>query len=373
MEWNSVYKIKDSIDVYLADDTYMLFFFMNTRARKKFAVNKTVISLVEEIDGKRTAEELYGEFSRKYGISREDFSRFFDKMLEARVLTAKLGSHILNGGDVERFSRQLSYFSEFLGSELEAEQAQLKLINSSVGIIGCGSVGGDIAIQLAMAGVGTFVLMDYDCVEESDCSRHLYYDRKDIGRKKVEVLSERLKTINSSVKTFISYMAFTPDTKMDAFLDKCTFVVDAADEPYLGYTANLLSQLCVPRKISHYIAGGFDAHLASTGELVIPYVTPCAACYSTYFDRQLKDWKPEKHPAAKMTKAANEAGGLSSMSLFSSSFGCIEIIKCLTGIMDMSRHYKKRAEFLFDGMKMMYLDPPRNPYCKICGGIHHDA
>lgn len=373
MEWNSVYKIKDSIDVYLVDDKYVLFFFMNTRARKKFAVNQTVIALIEEIDGERTAEELYESFSSKYGISREDFALFMDKLLSVRVLTEKLSRHVLSDSDLERYSRQLSYFSEFLGSELEAEQAQLRLMNASVGIIGCGSVGGDIAIQLAMAGVGTFVLMDYDSVEVSDCARHLYYDSRDIGRKKVEVLSERLKAINSSVKTYISYSAFTPSTKMDMFLDKCTFVVDAADEPYLGYTANLVSQLCVPRKLNHYIAGGFDAHLASTGELVIPYVTPCAACYSAYFDDKLKDWKPEKHPAAKKKNLTNEAGGLSSMSLFSSSFGCIEIIKCISGIMDMSRHYKKRAEFLFDGMKMTYLNPPRNPDCKVCGGIHNDA
>ena len=94
---------------------------------------------------------------------------------------------------------------------------------------------------------------------------------------------------------------------MTSFLEKCTFVVNTADEPYLGYTANLTSQLCVPRKINHYIAGGFDAHLASTGELIIPYVTPCAACYATYFDEQLKDWKPAKHP---VVERANEIGGL---------------------------------------------------------------
>ena len=37
---------------------------------------------------------------------------------------------------------------------------------------------------------------------------------------------------------------------------------------------------CVKYKIAHYIAGGFDAHLASTGELIIPYVTPCVECYA---------------------------------------------------------------------------------------------
>lgn len=365
MLWNRIYKIKNSIDVYLVDEEYVLFYFMNTRARKRFRVNETVIKLIEEIDGERTAEELYNDFSKNHTISREEFEHFFDKMIDAKVIIEKLENHVLDDADINRYDRQISYFSEFLESELEAEKAQLKLKESSIGIIGCGAVGGDIAIQLAMAGVESFVLMDYDTVEEGDCARHMYYDRADIGRKKVEVLSDKLKAINGNIKTYISYAVYTPDTNMDAFLDMSSFVVCTADEPYLGYTANLTSQLCVPRNINHYIAGGFDAHLASTGELVIPYVTPCAACYATYFEHKLKDWKPEKHP---VVKRANEIGGLSSMSLFASSFACVEIIKCICGLVDIREKYKKRAEFLFDGMELVYLDPERNPNCIVCGG-----
>lgn len=365
MLWNRIYKIKDSVDVYLVDNEFILFYFMNTRAKKRFRVNETVIKLIEEIDGKRTAEELFNDFVEDYNISKNDFALFFDKMIGAKVLIEKLTDHVLTDDDVNRYDRQINYFSEFLGSELDAEEAQLQLKESSVGIIGCGAVGGDIAIQLAMAGVESFVLMDYDSVESSDCARHLYYEESDIGRKKVEVLSDRLKSINHRIKTYISYSVFTPETNMDSFLDKCTFVVCTADEPYLGYTANLTSQLCVPRKINHYIAGGFDAHLASTGELVIPYMTPCAACYATYFEKKLKDWKPEKHP---VLKRENEFGGLSSMSLFASSYACVEIVKCICGLVDIKKNFKKRAEFLFDGMELVYLDPERNPNCMVCGG-----
>ena len=369
MLWNRIYKIKNSIDVYLIDEEYVLFYFMNTRVRKRFHVNETVIRLIEQIDGERTAEELYNDFSLNHTISKEEFALFFDKMIDAKVIIERLDNHLLDDGDIKRYDRQISYFSEFLESELEAEKAQLKLKESSIGIIGCGAVGGDIAIQLAMAGVESFVLMDFDTVEECDCARHMYYDRSDTGRKKVEVLSDKLKAINSQIKTYISYAFFSPETNMDAFLDKSSFVVCTADEPYLGYTANLTSQLCVPRKINHYIAGGFDAHLASTGELVIPYVTPCAACYATYFGQKLKDWIPEKHP---VIKRDTEFGGLSSMSLFSASFACVEIIKCICGLVDMNKNYKKRAEFLFEGMELVYLDPVQNPNCIVCGGKKHE-
>lgn len=369
MDWNKVYKIKDSIDVYLLDDKYIIIYFMNTRIRKKYKVNNAVINLLGEIDGKQSLNEIYEKISSYEEICKEVVNTFFEKMLKEKIICEKLNNHILEKYYLDRYERQINYFTEFLGSESEAENAQNKLISSRVGIIGCGAVGGDIAIQLAMAGVENFVLMDFDTVDEGDVSRHMYYSNDDVGRKKVEVLSNRLKEINERVITYISYSILQPDTDMEKFLDSVNFVINTADEPYLGYTANIVSKLCVPKKIPHYIAGGFDAHLASTGELVIPYVTPCAACYSTFFEKKLVDWVPEKHPV-KVRK--NEMGGLASLSLFSASYACIEIIKYIGGLMDMKENYHKRAEFFFDGMEMVYLDPIRNPHCKVCGGIRNE-
>lgn len=364
MDWNRIYKIKDSVDIYLVNEEYIIAYFMNTRIQKKFRVNPAVIMLFECIDGVDTAKEIYRKVSEKDVISKDAFAAFIDKLLETKILCEKLQEHILDEYYLKRYDRQINYFVEFLGSEKEAEIAQQKLINTRIGLIGCGAIGGNIAIQLAMAGVERFVLMDYDVIEESDCARHIYYNIEDVGRRKVEVLSDKLKAINSRVKTWISYAAFTPDTDMDKFLDNVDFVIDAADEPYMGYTANVLSRLCIPRNMPHYIAGGFDAHLASTGELIIPYVTPCAACYSSYFEKVLSDWKPEKHP---VIDRINEIGGLSSMSLFSTSYANIEIIKYICGLMNMEKEYHNRAEFYFDGMKMTYLTPKRDPNCKVCG------
>lgn len=183
MEWTSIYKIKDSIDIYLVDNQYICAYFMNTRIHKKFRVNQTVIRLFEMMDGTLTAEELYIGINEKEKVSRQALSDWVDKMLSAKIITEKLQAHVLPESDRERYERQISYFAEFLDSEKEAEKAQERLQKVRVGIIGCGAVGGDIAIQLASAGVRNFVLMDYDTVNESDCSRHLYYNIKDIGRK----------------------------------------------------------------------------------------------------------------------------------------------------------------------------------------------
>ena len=136
------------------------------------------------------------------------------------------------------------------------------------------------------------------------------------------------------------------------------------DEPYIGYTASKISRVCVKQNLPHFIAGGFDAHLASTGELIVPYLTPCVECYSGYFKEKLKDWKPKKHPVK--TRYV-EIGGLASMSLFSVSYAVIEILKYIAGLVDTNEEYKVRGELLFQDLNLTYLNVKKNIECPICG------
>ena len=59
-------------------------------------------------------------------------------------------------------------------------------------LLGCGSMGGDIAMHLAMSGVGGLVLVDPDRVEASNLSRLRDAVIADVGRLKVDVLAERI-------------------------------------------------------------------------------------------------------------------------------------------------------------------------------------
>lgn len=59
-------------------------------------------------------------------------------------------------------------------------------------LIGCGSMGGDLAMHLAMAGVGHISLADPDRVEASNLSRLRDAVLADVGRLKVDMLAERI-------------------------------------------------------------------------------------------------------------------------------------------------------------------------------------
>lgn len=371
MNDNTVYKIKDSVDLFLSNDSYIMAYYMNTRQRKSFKINDETIHLLETIDGEKSLSEIKYIMFEKYDVNPLFVKQVINTMLKNRIITEIVSDNtkILDSYNLKRFSRQINYFSEFLDSEEDGIKAQKKLMESRVIIFGVGAVGGDIAIELAMAGVGNIVLYDFDKVEVSDASRHMYYKDEYIGIDKTDALSSEIKRINTSIHVQIIKESMKPDADVEELIKAADFVVNTMDEPYIGYTASKISRICIKHKIAHYIAGGFDAHLASTGELIIPYVTPCVECYAGHFKETLKGWKPKKHP---VKTRYTEIGGLACMSLFSSSFACIEIIKYIAGLVTMEDNYKIRGEFLFHDMSLTYLNVEKNPDCPICGGAMLD-
>lgn len=366
MNSQAILKIKDSVDLFLCDEKYIRVYYMNTRQRKSFLVNAEMVHLLELIDGEKNCDELITIMRNKWDASTESVNQAISALWKNRIITEVVKNQtVLSQEAMHRYSRQINYFSEFLGGEMEGITAQRKLLDSHVVIFGCGAVGGDIAVQLAMAGIGFITLFDQDYVEPSDISRHIYFRDENIGRAKVDCLKEELIKINPCIHVEAITESMRPETDVNKLIRGSDFVINTLDEPYIGYTASKISRICMKFNIPHYIAGGFDAHLSSTGEIIIPFITPCVECYASHFKTVLKDWKPKAHP---VIKRYDEIGGLSSLSLFSSSYACIEIVKYLAGLVPMNESYKIRGEFLFHDMSLSYLNVIKNPDCPICGG-----
>jgi molybdopterin-synthase adenylyltransferase len=77
------------------------------------------------------------------------------------------------------------------------------LKNKKVLIIGLGSFGSQIAVDLAKSGVGNFTLIDYDILEAPNIARHVC-DLRDLGRFKTKAIKDHIKARNpeANVKTF---------------------------------------------------------------------------------------------------------------------------------------------------------------------------
>lgn len=66
-------------------------------------------------------------------------------------------------------------------------------------IIGCGSVGARVALELARAGVGRFLLIDDDILKPHNICRHTH-GMRDLGRFKADLLREDILNIDPAAE-----------------------------------------------------------------------------------------------------------------------------------------------------------------------------
>lgn len=110
---------------------------------------------------------------------------------------------------------------------LLGEEGVAKLNRAHVCVFGVGGVGGYAVEALARAGVGAIDLVDHDTVSLSNLNRQIIATRQSVGRQKIEVMKERILSINPDciVRTFPLF--FLPDTPFD--FSPYDYVIDAID------------------------------------------------------------------------------------------------------------------------------------------------
>ena len=103
------------------------------------------------------------------------------------------------------------------------------LHGARVAVFGVGGVGGYVVEALARSGIGAFDLIDNDVVAESNINRQIIATHDTIGRYKVDVMKERILSINPLAQVSVHPCFFLPENA-DAFdFSKYTYVVDAVD------------------------------------------------------------------------------------------------------------------------------------------------
>ena len=121
------------------------------------------------------------------------------------------------------------------------ESGQEALLSSRVAIVGCGGLGGLVAVQLAASGVGSLHLIDYDLVSVSNLHRQIFYRPEDVGAFKAEVLSGYLRRMSPFVEVTTSTKALTKNN-IDSELGDFDLVIDCTDSLSTKF---LLNDYCV--------------------------------------------------------------------------------------------------------------------------------
>lgn len=111
---------------------------------------------------------------------------------------------------------------------LIGEKGIEKLKKSKVAIFGIGGVGSYTLEALVRAGIGDFILVDKDVVDETNLNRQIIATTKTIGESKVELAKQRILEINPNANVQIYQQFFLPETEgiLDSSID---YIIDAVD------------------------------------------------------------------------------------------------------------------------------------------------
>ena len=120
----------------------------------------------------------------------------------------------------EQFSRM---------ARLYGESAIEKLSCSSVLLFGVGGVGSYVAESLARAGVGRMCLVDPDEVCESNINRQMTALHSTIGKKKAEVMAQRMRDINPDMTVEVRTVFYLPENADDIDFSGFDIIADCID------------------------------------------------------------------------------------------------------------------------------------------------
>ena len=104
-----------------------------------------------------------------------------------------------------------------------------KLRESKVIVFGVGGVGSFTVEALVRAGIGSIVLVDDDTICLTNLNRQIHATYNTIGKDKVEVMKERILSINKNCKVETKQVFVTKDNIQDLITDDVDYVVDAID------------------------------------------------------------------------------------------------------------------------------------------------
>jgi len=169
---------------------------------------------------------------------------------------------------VKKIAYSTSAERRFSG-ELETEVKAEDLSGKRVLVVGAGALGNFVGLGLALAGVGNIDLMDFDEIESTNLNRQiLFYGA--VGRKKAEVLAERIAAISPQTKIngIVGKLDISSDLKQnyDAVIDCVdSFAVRA-----------IINYFAVRNKIP-LVSGGTSPE---SGQVVVykPGETACLDC-----------------------------------------------------------------------------------------------
>jgi len=224
---------------------------------------------------------------------------------------------------------------------------QEKLMAAKVFVAGAGGLGCPVALNLAMAGVGTIRICDGDKVELSNLNRQCLHPEKSMNTNKADSAKATLSAINSELRVEPIDDRITGDN-VDDLVGDSQVIVDCVD----NFPARIALNRCSIRKgipMVHGAIWGMEGQVA----FFHPPETPCFEC---------------------MFSKAPPQGEVPVLGAAPGTIGSLQALETIKYLTDTGRLLKGRM-VVMDGSAMEFqeLKLEKDPQCPACGKQDRDS
>ena len=236
----------------------------------------------------------------------------------------------------------LARYEKSLGSKGITVEAQEKLFNSKVLVMGAGGLGSNVIMNLCAMGVGQIKIIDDGIVEESDFNRQIIHKAKNIGRARVLSAKDWINEFNPDVRVEVDKIKIN-ELNYYNLINDYDVIVDCFDSYEAKFMMNEIA-LRHDKVLVHGRVSGFSGQVTT----IVPGKSGCLACII----QKPAFFKPEKK--CEISSVITTIAGMQAN----------EVLKVITGIGEPLLN----RIVIFDGLKgeFRHISYTKNQNCREC-------
>ena len=242
--------------------------------------------------------------------------------------------------------KQLEQYDRQIQLDEIGPSGQEILLNSKVLVIGAGGLGSAAVFYLAVAGIGTMGIADFDVVSLSNLQRQILHTVKDINRLKTDSAQEKLSALNPDI-IIHTYPEKISENTIHNIIQDYDIVIDAVDN---FETKFLINDACV-HALKPFIHAGVQGFKGQ----ILTY-TPGHTCYRCVF---------ASPPDIEIDK-----------SILGSTAGVVGVLQAAEAVKYLLNIGTLLTDRILEinllTMKFREIPVKKDPYCPVCGKAQND-
>lgn len=247
----------------------------------KFVIEEPTLECEQfliHLNGEKAIEELRLEYPKA--------DEWLESLENMGVLEKDFG---VDESKYERVSRQIYHFQLYDRPGFNPYEAQDKLRNAKVVVLGIGAGGTTLLRFLSSAGIGNLEAIDFDKIELSNLTTHTTIDEDDVGKFKTESIKGHLEKQNSSLNFKVHQRELHSKEDVVQLVDGADFFIQAFDYPQ-SVAATWTNYAGMKTGVPFGSIGVTDKG-ARVGPFVVPGKTACWECVGIPHIKVLKNHK----------------------------------------------------------------------------------